>query len=182
MDMNELYLVAVRLHGWEFMAEASHINAKKAVRGLAAAGDGTLAPGTKLADQEMTVHIGGTPGKITKRFCFVGDFADVFGIDTAVIASFDKNALIEKVVQGPPHIEGKWNLCTVMMAFAPTLYSHRRTAVSALAKTSIADYPSRIEVQMAHTNVSLLNFCTRNTNFYMRINPCGTNISTNFLR
>ena len=36
MDMNELYLVAVRLRGWEFMAEASHINAQKAVRGLAA--------------------------------------------------------------------------------------------------------------------------------------------------
>ena len=36
MDTNELYLVAVRLPGLEFMAEASHINAKKAVRGLAA--------------------------------------------------------------------------------------------------------------------------------------------------
>jgi hypothetical protein len=36
MDMNDLYIVAVRLPGWEFMAEASHINAKKAVRGLAA--------------------------------------------------------------------------------------------------------------------------------------------------
>jgi hypothetical protein len=36
MDMNDLYLVAVRLSSWEFMAEASHINAKKAVRGLAA--------------------------------------------------------------------------------------------------------------------------------------------------
>ena len=36
MDMNDLYLVAVRLPGWGFMAEASHINAKKAVRGLAA--------------------------------------------------------------------------------------------------------------------------------------------------
>ena len=35
MDMNDLYLVAVRLHGWDFMAEASHINAQKAVRGLA---------------------------------------------------------------------------------------------------------------------------------------------------
>ena len=34
-DMNDLYHVAVRLHGWDFMAEASHINAKKAVRGLA---------------------------------------------------------------------------------------------------------------------------------------------------
>jgi len=36
MDMNDLYLVVVRLRDWEFMAEASHINAKKAVRGLAA--------------------------------------------------------------------------------------------------------------------------------------------------
>ena len=36
MDMSDLYLVVVRLPGWEFMAEASHLNAKKAVRGLAA--------------------------------------------------------------------------------------------------------------------------------------------------
>jgi hypothetical protein len=36
MDMSDVYLVVVRLPGWEFMAEASHINAKKAVRGLAA--------------------------------------------------------------------------------------------------------------------------------------------------
>jgi hypothetical protein len=33
--MNDLYHVAVRMHGWDFMAEASHINAQKAVRGLA---------------------------------------------------------------------------------------------------------------------------------------------------
>ncbi len=158
MDMNEFYLVAVRMPGWEFMAEASHINANKAVRGLAAAGDGTLAPGTKLADQEMTVDIGGAPDKITKRFCFANDMADVFGIDTSVIAGFDKNARIEKVVQGAPDIEGKWNLCTVMMAFVPAQWKARRHAVEALAKTSIADYPSRMEVQMAHHNVSLLNF------------------------
>ena len=36
MDMNDVYLVVVRLRDWEFMAEASHLNAKKAVRGLAA--------------------------------------------------------------------------------------------------------------------------------------------------
>ena len=36
MDMSDVYLVVVRLPGWEFMASASHINAKKAVRGLAA--------------------------------------------------------------------------------------------------------------------------------------------------
>ena len=36
MDMSDVYLVVVRLPGWEFMASASHINANKAVRGLAA--------------------------------------------------------------------------------------------------------------------------------------------------
>ena len=100
------------MSSWEFMTEASRINANKVVRGLAAAGDGTLAPCTKLTDQEMTVHIGGAPDKITKRFCFANDMADVFGIDTSVIAGFDKNAVIEKVVQGPPGVEGTWNLCT----------------------------------------------------------------------
>jgi hypothetical protein len=117
--------------------------------------DGTLTTGTKLADQETTVHIGGAPDKITKRFFFAHDMADVFGIDTSVIADFDKNAVIEKVVQGPPGVEGTWNLCTVLMAFAPTLYSARRNAVRALAQTSIADYPSRMEVQMARDNVCL---------------------------
>jgi hypothetical protein len=34
VDPNNLYLVVVKLRGWEFMAEASHINAKKAVRAL----------------------------------------------------------------------------------------------------------------------------------------------------
>jgi aminoglycoside phosphotransferase len=36
MDLSDVYLVVVRLPGWEFMASASHINANKAVRGLAA--------------------------------------------------------------------------------------------------------------------------------------------------
>ena len=151
------------------MAEASHIN--KAVRGLAAAGDGTLASGTKLADQEMTVYIGGAPGKITKRFCFANDMADVFGIDTAVIAGFDKNALIEKVVQGPPDIEGKWDLCTVMMAFAPGMYSKPANAKRALAQTSIADYPSRKELEIKNKNVGLLKLCT--TKFICTFNPRG---------
>ena len=167
MDMNDLYLVAVRLPGWEFMASASHINANKAVRGLAAdlqdfheqgQREGTLVTDTKLADQEMTVHIGCEPDKIRKRFFFAGDMADVFGIDTSVIAGFDKNAVIEKVVQGPPGVEGTWNLCTVLMSFAPTLYSARRNVVRALAQTSIEDYPSRMEVQMARDNVCLPKF------------------------
>jgi hypothetical protein len=110
--------------------------------------------------QAATVFIGGAPAQITKRFCFVGDLADVFGIDTAVIAGFDKNALIEKVVQGPPNVEGKWNVCTVMEALAPGMYSNPAHAKTALAKTKIADYPSRMELEIKNTNVSLLKLCT----------------------
>jgi hypothetical protein len=109
-------------------------------------------------DEVVTVNIDGASAQITQKFYFAGDMADVFKIDTKVLANFDEHAVIEKVVQGPPYIEGKWNLCTVMTAFVPTQWKERRTAVRALAKTRIADYPSRMEVQMAHHNVSLLNF------------------------
>jgi hypothetical protein len=44
------------------------------------------------------------------------------------------------------------------MAFAPGMYSNIANAKKALMKTSIADYPSRKEVQKARNNVSLLKF------------------------
>ena len=132
---------------------------------LVAAGDGIVhamaqKPIAQKPDKQMTVYIGGAPAQITKRFCFVREMADVFGIDTAVIACFEKNALIEKVVQGPPDIEGKWNVCTVMEAFAPGMYSNPAHAKTALAKTKIADYPSRMKLEIKNINVSLLKLCT----------------------
>jgi len=119
--------------------------------------DGTMT-GTKLTETEMTVQIGGAPEKITKRFVHAYDMADVFGIDVTFVSEFDKNAVIEKVVQGPSEFEGKWNISTVMKAFAPRMYSNPDNAKKALLKTNIADYPSRMEMKMAHNNVSLLNF------------------------
>ncbi len=53
-----------------------------------------------------------------------------------------------------------------MMAFDPTKWKARKYATRDLATTSIANYPTRMEVQMAHNNVSLLEFCTSNTNLY----------------
>ena len=123
--------------------------------------DGTLVTGMKLADQEMTVHIGGKPDKITKRFFFAHDMADVFGIDSSVIADFDKNAVIEKVVQGPPDFEGKWDLFTVMMAFAPRMYSNPDNVKKALAQPTNEVYPSRKELAMKNKFVSLLKFVPR---------------------
>ncbi len=127
-------------------------------RGLAA---GDSSRSSTRAPHIMTVYIGGAPEQITKGFCFAGDIADVFKIDTSVIADFDKHAVIEKVVQGPPDIEGKWNLCTVMMAFAPGMYSKPANVQRALAQTIIADYTSRKEVQMPRDNVCLPNFLYR---------------------
>jgi len=106
------------------------------------------------ADQQISVVIEGAAAQVTKKFYFANDMADVFGIDTSVIADFDEGALIEKVVQGAPDVQGKWNVCSVVMAFAPTRYSKPANAKRALAQTSIADYPSRKEVQIARNNVS----------------------------
>jgi len=118
----------------------------------------TVSMQQSMPDKQTTVSIRGTEAIVTKRSFFANDMAEGFGIDTSAIAEFDKNALIEKLVLGPSDVQGKWDLCAVMMAFAPTQWKDRRTAVSTLAKTSIADYPSRMEVQMAHNNVILLNF------------------------
>ncbi len=107
-----------------------------------------------IADQEMTVDIEGATNKITKRFFPAKDMADGFRINTSVIADFDEDALIEKLVQGPPGFQGLWNVILVMMAFAPNLYSKSANAKKALAQTSIADYPSRKEVHTKHYNVS----------------------------
>jgi hypothetical protein len=105
----------------------------------------------RLVYNEMDVA---TAVDIKKDYVCAGDVADVFGIDTSVIADFDEGALIEKVVQGPPDVQGKWNLCSVMMAFAPGKYGLKKSATLAVKQTSIADYPSRKEVQTTHYNVS----------------------------
>ena len=107
-----------------------------------------------IAEQQMTVYIAGAAAKLTKRVYYAKDVADVFAIDTSVIADFREHATIEKVVEGPPDMQGKWDLCSVMMAFAPSLYSRRDNAKKALAKTSIANYPSRMELQIPRHNVS----------------------------
>jgi hypothetical protein len=109
-------------------------------------------------DKVLTVNIDGASAQITQKFYLAGDMADVFKVNTSLIVDFDDDNVIEKVVDGPQGFQGLWNVFRVMQAFAPTLYKHPQHLNRALIQTSIADYPSRIEVQMTHTNVSLLNF------------------------
>ena len=119
------------------------------------------------AEKKMSVLIDGvaatvtpvaTAVKVKQLYVRAIDVAEGFGIDTSVIADFDGDAVIEKVVQGAPDVQGKWNVCTVMKAFAPTRYSRQDNTKRALAQTSIADYPSRKEVHTKQKNVSWLNF------------------------
>ena len=107
-----------------------------------------------IAEQQMTVYIAGAAAKLTKRVYYAKDMADVFAIDTSVIADFREHATIEKVVEGPPDMQGKWDLCSVMIAFAPRMYSKPAHAKRALAQTANEVYPSRMELQIPRHNVS----------------------------
>jgi len=119
---------------------------------------GSMQPDGQVAEQQVAEQQVATAVEVKKHLCFAKDMADVFGIDTSKIPNFDEGALIEKIVQGAPDVQGKWNVCSVVKAFAPNLYLRRDNVQKALAKTSIADYPSRKEVQVTRNNVSLLNF------------------------
>ncbi len=143
------------------LAEVQKMSTEKRVHPAAAA-----ATPQHNVQTSTTVSIRDRNVFVSKRFFVAKDMAEGFGIDTSAIAQFDKNALIEKMVFGPSDVLGKWDLCAVVMAFAPTLYGLKKHATEALKKTSNADYPSRIEVQMPHNNVSLLTFCTSYTNLY----------------
>ena len=105
-------------------------------------------------DQQISVVIEGAAAQVTKKFYFANDMAEGFGIDKSKIPDFDGDAVVEKIVKGPPGFQGLWNVCLVIMAFAPGQYSHLNSLRKALAKTSIADYPSRKEMQITRDNVS----------------------------
>ena len=125
------------------------------------------------ADQQISVVIEGAAAQVTKKFYFANDMAEGFGIDKSKIPDLDGDAVVEKIVEGPPGFQGLWNVCLVMMAFAPNLYSRPDAAKRALAEISIADYPSRKEVYMKNKFVSLLKICT--TKNICTVPPrCGT--------
>ena len=103
-------------------------------------------------------NIDGAPAQITRRSCSAGVLADLWKIDTTKIANFDRKAIVEKAFVGQLFKE-MWNVCTVIMAFAPKHYSRPADARRALAQTREADYPSRMEFQNKNITVSLLKLC-----------------------
>ena len=122
-----------------------------------------LAPCLRIPDQELSVWIEGAAAKVTKAYFLAIDTAEGFGIDTSDVDNFDKGAVIEKVVQGPPEFEGKWNLCSVMKAFAPNMYVRPDSVRRALARTSVTEYHSRRELQMKYVNNITMTFIYMHT-------------------
>jgi hypothetical protein len=130
----------------------------------------------------VNVNIDGATALITRRYCYAGDLADVFKIDTTKIVNFHKNAIIEKAFVGP-HFKEMWKVRTVLMAFAPTTYSRPDAAKRALDRTTNADYPSRMEIEIKNQFVSILKnvlqktICTVPPSRWNRTNfCCSTNI------
>jgi hypothetical protein len=104
-------------------------------------------------------RIASAPAQITRRSCFAGDLADVWKIETSDIVNWDRRAIVERAIVGPP-FKDLWNVCTVMTAFHPTKYSRIDAAKRALEKMTMVGYASRMNLQIKNINVSLLKLCT----------------------
>ena len=136
------------------------------VRGLAAAGDGTvhamaLQP---IADQGAEILV-----KTVKRtyqheramreFTFAcyqaGDVAETIGIDTTKIDNFIPSTLVMKIVDGPESFIGLWDAGEVVMAFGgANVFANKANAKRSIISTSSDHYKSRKELLWPYDNVS----------------------------
>ena len=92
----------------------------------------------------------------------VGSLAPTLGIldPVANIPGWNPNALVEKIVEGPPGLEGKWIVRKAVAAVGPERFTLSQNMNRAVNASTIENYPSRDKFEMAHNNVSLVNFCT----------------------
>lgn len=104
----------------------------------------------------------------------VGSLAPTLGIldPVANIPGWNPNALVEKIVEGPPGLEGKWIVRKAVASCGPERFARYDIIQKTVNATTIEKYPSRDKFEMAHNNVSLVNFCTISiprTNLYHTI-------------
>ena len=90
----------------------------------------------------------------------VGSLAPTLGIldPVANIPGWNPNALVEKIVEGPPGLEGKWIAKQAVKCCGPERYTMEQNAVRDIKNTSTTKYPSRTEVEIKNDQVVLLNF------------------------
>ena len=104
-----------------------------------------------------------SPCELTIAQYEVGDLAETFKLDTAHIPGWDPKALVEKIIDGPEELVGKWIVSKAVAGFGPQRYSKPANAVAAINNTSSEKYRSRTEVDIKNQFVSLVNICTRNS-------------------
>ena len=93
----------------------------------------------------------------------VDSLAQTLGIidPVANIHGWNPNALVHKIVEGPPGLEGKWIAEQAVKCCGPERYTGDDVAVRDIKNTTTAKYPSRTEFEMQNHQVVLVNFCTR---------------------
>ena len=91
----------------------------------------------------------------------VCSLAATFAIETANVPGWNPDALIEKITEGPPELQGKWIVSKAVAGFGPERYTGDDVAVRDIKNTTTAKYPSRTEFEMQNHQVVLVNFCTR---------------------
>ena len=92
----------------------------------------------------------------------VGSLAPTLGIldPVANIPGWNPNALVEKIVEGPPGLQGKWIARKAIASCGPVRFNRHDNIKRVVDASTIEKYPSRDKFEMAHNNVSLVNFCT----------------------
>jgi len=90
----------------------------------------------------------------------VGCLAATFAIKTADVPGWNPNALVEKIVEGPPGLQGKWIARKAIASCGPVRFNRHDNIKRVVDASTIEKYPSRDKFEMAHNNVSLVNFCT----------------------
>ena len=89
-------------------------------------------------------------------------FADAWNLDTANIDKWDPNAIVQKIIDGPPGLKGTWIVRKAINGFGPKKYARYDNITKALDNITKDKYPSRTEYKGKQSNVSLVNFCTIN--------------------
>ena len=87
----------------------------------------------------------------------VGCLAATFAIKTADVPGWNPNALVEKIVEGPPGLEGKWIVRKAVASCGPERFNRPDAIKRKVDATTIQEYPSREEVEMKNVNVSIFS-------------------------
>ena len=102
-----------------------------------------------------------SPCELTIAQYEVGDLAETFKLETANIPGWDPKALVEKIIEGPEGLKGKWIVSKAVAGFGPQKYARSDHAVRDIKNTTTDKYPSRMEIDIKNQFVSLVIICTR---------------------